>query len=82
MATLYSDKIVKRHLFGEAVSYPIRKIGLLDLKEVLRLGWEDFQAMPSHAIVVCVMLQRSRSSLAFACASCTTAVTSSMRFNT
>ncbi|MCK1336566.1 DUF2189 domain-containing protein [Bradyrhizobium sp. 38] len=55
MATLYSNNIVKRHLFGEAVSYPIRKIGLSDLREVLRLGWEDFQAMPSHAVVVCLI---------------------------
>lgn len=55
MATLYSDKLVKRHLFGEAASYPIRRIGLSDLREALRLGWEDFQAMPSHAIVVCVI---------------------------
>ena len=55
MATLYPDRIIKRHLFGEAVSYPIRKIGLSDLTSALRLGWEDFQAMPSHAIVVCVI---------------------------
>ena len=55
MATLYPDNIIKRHLFGEAASYPIRKISLSDLTEALRLGWEDFQAMPSHAIVVCVI---------------------------
>lgn len=55
MATLYSDNIVKRHLFGEAASYPIRKIGLSDLREALRLGWDDFQAMPSHALVVCLI---------------------------
>lgn len=55
MATLYSDNIVKRHLFGEAASYPIRKIGWSDLSAALRLGWEDFQAMPSHAVVVCLI---------------------------
>src|SRR3977135_4443026 len=57
MATLYSDNIAKvgRHVFGDAASYPIRKIGLSDLHEALRLGWEDFKAMPSHAVVVCVI---------------------------
>ncbi len=55
MATLYSHDLIRRHVFGEAASYPVRKIGLSDLTEALRLGWEDFQAMPSHAIVVCVL---------------------------
>lgn len=57
MATLYSDNVAKfgRHVFGNAASYPIRKIGLSDLSEALRLGWEDFNAMPSHAVVVCVI---------------------------
>src|SRR5213593_2440102 len=57
MATTYSDSIAKfgRHVFGEAATYPIRKIQLSDLGEALRLGWEDFKAMPSHAVVVCVI---------------------------
>jgi uncharacterized membrane protein len=57
MATLYSDNIAKfgRHVFGDAATYPIRKIELSDLTEALRLGWEDFKAMPSHAVVVCVI---------------------------
>src|SRR6476646_10572978 len=57
MATLYSDNIAKvgRHVFGDAASYPIRKIGLSDLHEALRLGWEDFKAVPSHAIILCVI---------------------------
>ncbi|ANW05574.1 DUF2189 domain-containing protein [Bradyrhizobium icense] len=57
MATLYSDGIAKvgRHVFGEAATYPIRKIELSDLSEALRLGWEDFKAVPSHAIVLCVI---------------------------
>ena len=57
MATLYSDNIAKvgRHVFGDAATYPIRKIELSDLGEALRLGWEDFKAMPSHAVVVCVI---------------------------
>src|SRR5215212_6527696 len=57
MATTYSDSIAKfgRHVFGNAATYPIRKIELSDLGEALRLGWEDFKAMPSHAVVVCVI---------------------------
>src|SRR4029078_6193157 len=57
MATTYSDSIEKvgRHVFGDAATYPIRKIELSDLGEALRLGWEDFKAMPSHAVVVCVI---------------------------
>src|SRR5215475_4840478 len=57
MATLYSDSIARfgRQVFGEAATYPIRKIELSDLSEALRLGWEDFKEMPSHAIVLCVI---------------------------
>jgi uncharacterized membrane protein len=57
MATLLSDNIAKpeSRLFGAGTSYPIRQIGLSDLKDVLRLGWNDFQAMPSHAIILCVI---------------------------
>src|ERR1700682_3749336 len=33
----------------------IRTIGLSDLREALRLGWEDFKAVPSHAIILCVI---------------------------
>src|SRR5258705_8902812 len=33
----------------------IRTIGIPDLYEALRLGWEDFKAVPSHAIILCVI---------------------------
>ena len=33
----------------------IRTIGLSDLRQALRLGWEDFNAVPSHAIILCVI---------------------------
>jgi uncharacterized membrane protein len=33
----------------------IRTISLSDLHEALRLGWEDFKAVPSHAIILCVI---------------------------
>ena len=40
----------------EAPAAPIiRTIGRSDLYEALRLGWEDFKAVPSHAILLCVI---------------------------
>src|ERR1700704_5209513 len=57
MATHYSDNIVRSEPQAVDVASPfvIRKISLSDLSGALRLGWEDFQAMPSHAIVLCVI---------------------------
>jgi len=40
----------------EAPAAPIiRTIGLSDLHRALQLGWEDFKAVPSHAIILCVI---------------------------
>jgi uncharacterized membrane protein len=40
----------------DAASLPvIHRIGLADLRDALRLGWEDFKAVPSHAIMLCVI---------------------------
>ena len=57
MATQYSDNVVKSEpqVSGVASPFVIRKIGLSDLSAALRLGWEDFAAVPSHAIVLCVI---------------------------
>jgi uncharacterized membrane protein len=33
----------------------IREISVSDLYEALRLGWEDFKAVPTHALVLCVI---------------------------
>jgi len=33
----------------------IRKIDLSDLQDALRRGWEDFKAVPSHAIILCLI---------------------------
>jgi uncharacterized membrane protein len=33
----------------------IRRIHLSDLQRALRLGWEDFKAVPSHAVMLCVI---------------------------
>ena len=41
---------------GERLETPsIRKIGLGDLSDALAKGWDDFSAMPSHAIFLCVI---------------------------
>jgi uncharacterized membrane protein len=33
----------------------IRTIGISDLFQALRLGWEDFKMVPSHAIILCLI---------------------------
>src|SRR6476661_3951425 len=57
MATQYSDNIVNPNpqVFGVATPFVIRRIGLTDLSDALRLGWEDFKAVPSHAIILYVL---------------------------
>ena len=57
MATQYVDNIAKpeSHPFGIATPTVVRTISLSDLSESLRLGWEDFKAVPSHAIILCMM---------------------------
>ena len=57
MATQYLDNIAKSepHPFGIATPTVVRKISLSDLSDALRLGWEDFKAIPSHAIILCVI---------------------------
>jgi uncharacterized membrane protein len=57
MAIQYSDNATKLapHAFGSATPPVIRSIGLSDLRDALRLGWEDFKAVPSHAVILCVI---------------------------
>ena len=45
----------KLQLFGVATGYVVRKIDLSDLTDALRLGWEDFKAIPTHAVVLCLI---------------------------
>jgi uncharacterized membrane protein len=54
MATTYFAR-PKLQLFGVATGFVVRKIDLSDLGEALRLGWEDFKAIPTHAVVLCVI---------------------------
>src|SRR5438132_10625440 len=41
---------------SDAAAAPVIKtIGFADLQDALRLGWEDFKAVPSHAIILCLI---------------------------
>ena len=53
MATQHFENVARpeRHAFGDPTSAVVRKFSLSDLSAALRLGWDDFQAMPSHAIM-------------------------------
>ena len=42
-------------VFGVATIFVVRKVRFSDLLDALRLGWEDFKAMPTHAVVLCVI---------------------------
>ena len=57
MATPYSDNItpIAPRASDSAAAPVVRKIGLSHLREALRLGWEDFKAVPSHAVILCVI---------------------------
>jgi uncharacterized membrane protein len=54
MATQYFAR-PKLQLFGVATAFVVRRIGFSDLIDALRLGWEDFKAIPTHAVVLCVI---------------------------
>ena len=53
MATVSARR--KLQAFGVSTAYVVRKIGLSDSGDALRLGWEDFNAIPTHAVVLCVI---------------------------
>jgi uncharacterized membrane protein len=56
MATPYPGNVAPLAQPVDADAAPvIRTIGLSDLRQALRLGWEDFKAVPSHAIILCVI---------------------------
>jgi uncharacterized membrane protein len=54
MATTYFAR-PKLQVFGVATGFVVRKIDLSDLGDALRLGWEDFKAIPTHAVVLCLI---------------------------
>jgi len=54
MASTYHDNASSQVQPIEATP-EIRTIGLSDLHRALKLGWKDFKAVPSHAIILCVI---------------------------
>src|SRR6201747_501744 len=55
MATPYPGNVGPLVPAVPAAAPVIRTIHLSDLGDALRLGWEDFKAVPSHAIILCVI---------------------------
>lgn len=57
MATSYiNNAATPRRPDASAPRMPaVRRIGLPELHNALRLGWEDFKAIPSHAIMLCAI---------------------------
>lgn len=42
-------------LASDPVNYTVRVINLADLKDALLLGWEDFKAVPTHAVLLALI---------------------------
>jgi uncharacterized membrane protein len=56
MATPYTDNVPRvAPDASDNVAPVVRNIGFSDLRDALRLGWEDFKAIPSHAIILCII---------------------------
>ena len=56
MADIYSGNAPPLAQPAQDTAGPIiRRIGLSDLHDALRLGWEDFKAVPTHAVILCVI---------------------------
>ncbi|MGO4711997.1 DUF2189 domain-containing protein [Bradyrhizobium sp. 2TAF24] len=57
MVTRTSDNAtpLAPHASVDGAPIIIRNITTADLGEALRLGWEDFKAIPSHAVMLCVI---------------------------
>ena len=55
MATLYPGNVPSMAQTAEAAGPVIRTIQLSDLNDALKRGWDDFKAVPSHAIILCVI---------------------------
>ncbi|MEH2534498.1 putative membrane protein [Bradyrhizobium sp. AZCC 1588] len=56
MATYHGNVTSMAQRAPDTAAAPvIRTIGLAELGRALRRGWEDFKAVPSHAILLCVI---------------------------
>ena len=55
MATSYQGNVTNVGAAGATEGPVVRTIGISDLHRALKLGWEDFKAVPSHAIILCLI---------------------------
>ena len=56
MATYHGNVTSMAQSGPDAATAPvIRTIGLTELHRALQRGWEDFKAVPSHAIILCII---------------------------
>jgi uncharacterized membrane protein len=56
MATSYPGNVTEITSHApDAVAPAVRTIGFADLQDALQLGWEDFKAVPSHAVMLCLI---------------------------
>ena len=56
MATIHGNVTSMAQGGPDAAAAPvIRTIGLTDLHRALQRGWEDFKAVPTHAIILCII---------------------------
>ena len=55
MATSYQGNVTNVGAAGATEGPVVRTIGIADLHRALKLGWEDFKAVPSHAIILCLI---------------------------
>src|SRR5262249_48843669 len=57
MATSYPDNVSSQvePARNDAAGFSIKRIELSDLSDALRLGWEDFKEVPSHAVFLCMI---------------------------
>lgn len=55
MATYHGNVSTQAEPTQDSAAPVVNTIGLSDLRQALRLGWEDFKAMPSHAIFLCMI---------------------------
>lgn len=53
MSTSYPEHSISSQAVGELPK--IRKLTVADLTDSLRLGWEDFKAVPTHAVMLCAI---------------------------
>lgn len=55
MSSTYSGNVTELAARGAQGAPVIRHITTADIRDALRLGWEDFKAVPSHAVILCLI---------------------------